>query len=460
MNLVQLASDLEFVPKDQLAQMSQDPNTSYPPYLVLAEIQRRTANEKAYAAAQPRPTSTVAEEVVGEFMQPKGLQAGMPPESAPTDVFSSGEMGMPASAPMQQPMQQPMQMASGGLTGYAAGDRTSLQSTFEDPNANTTGSSSNPYPIDEEQKSFFADRYTKEDGSTDWGKAAFDGIDAVALAAILFPEPASTAAGAVAKGVSTVGRGLMNFVRNPRKTFNKISEKVGQRRIDAGKVPNTGPNAIPDLSVPFATKKIAEEVGKGIIKKRGLQTAGGIYVGSKFLPEGEKEVIDTESPEGATDDSNVTTLSDYAALLKKNAEDAKDKNNAYNLTQLGGLIMGSKSIGDLGMGLAGMAQQQQSRADTLKSEESKDAYYRASAEKLRAELENLPLEQKFDTLDNITETLKQAREGEIELTDERKLELNQASQLLTAQILKLQGIDSNSLAGLDVEKELGQQVIN
>jgi len=56
MNLVQLASDLEFVPKEQLAQMSQDPNTSYPPYLVLAEIQRRTQNDKAYAAMKPQPT--------------------------------------------------------------------------------------------------------------------------------------------------------------------------------------------------------------------------------------------------------------------------------------------------------------------------------------------------------------------------------------------------------------------
>ena len=112
MNLVQLANDLEYVPKDQLAQMSQDPNSSFPSYLVLSEIQRRTQNEKAYAAAQPQPTTTVAEEVVSEFMQPQGLQAGMPPESAPTDVFSSGEMGMPASAPMQQPMM----MAAGGDT--------------------------------------------------------------------------------------------------------------------------------------------------------------------------------------------------------------------------------------------------------------------------------------------------------------------------------------------------------
>ena len=116
-NLVQLSNELEYVPKDQLAQMSQDPNSRFPSYLVLSEIQRRTANERAYAAAQPQPTTTVAEEVVGEFMQPKGLQAGMPSESAPTDSFSSEPMGMPASAPMQQPMM----MASGGITGYAVG---------------------------------------------------------------------------------------------------------------------------------------------------------------------------------------------------------------------------------------------------------------------------------------------------------------------------------------------------
>ena len=65
MNLVELATELEYVPKDQLAQMSQDPSSRYPQYLVLSEIQRRTANEKAYAAARPQPTTTVAEEVVG-----------------------------------------------------------------------------------------------------------------------------------------------------------------------------------------------------------------------------------------------------------------------------------------------------------------------------------------------------------------------------------------------------------
>ena len=51
MNLVQLANDLEFVPKEQLAQMSQDPNSRFPSYLVLSEIQRRTMNEKGLCSS-------------------------------------------------------------------------------------------------------------------------------------------------------------------------------------------------------------------------------------------------------------------------------------------------------------------------------------------------------------------------------------------------------------------------
>jgi hypothetical protein len=46
MNLVQQANFLEDVPKEQLAQMSQDPNAQFPPFLVLSEIQRRTIKRK------------------------------------------------------------------------------------------------------------------------------------------------------------------------------------------------------------------------------------------------------------------------------------------------------------------------------------------------------------------------------------------------------------------------------
>ena len=137
MNLVQLANDLEYVPKDQLAQMSQDPNSSYPAYLVLSEIQRRTLNEKNYQAMQEQPTTTVAEEVVDEFMQSQlaenesqGLQVGAPQSATPLpdSNISAGLSGVP-TAPMQM-------AASGGITGYAEGNQTALEESFNNPYEN------------------------------------------------------------------------------------------------------------------------------------------------------------------------------------------------------------------------------------------------------------------------------------------------------------------------------------
>jgi hypothetical protein len=133
MNLIQLANDLEYVPKDQLAQMSQDPNSSYPAYLVLSEIQRRTLNEKNYQAMQEQPTTTVAEEVVDEFMQPQlaenesqGLQVGAPQSATPLpdSNISAGLSGVP-TAPMQM-------AASGGATGYANKGKTEYKEAADD----------------------------------------------------------------------------------------------------------------------------------------------------------------------------------------------------------------------------------------------------------------------------------------------------------------------------------------
>ena len=134
MNLIQQANFLENVPKDQLAQMSQDPNGQFPPFLVLTEIQRRTMNEQNYKAMQQRPTTTVAEEVVGNFMQPQlaqnqsqGLQVGAPQSATqlPDSNISAGLSGVP-TAPMQM-------AASGGITGYQTGDRTALNQSFKNP---------------------------------------------------------------------------------------------------------------------------------------------------------------------------------------------------------------------------------------------------------------------------------------------------------------------------------------
>ena len=564
MNLVDLATELEYVPKEQLAQMSQDPSSRYPQYLVLSEIQRRTANEKAYAAAKPRPTTTVAEEVVGEFMQPQGLQAGMPSESAPTDAFSSESMGIPASAPMQQPMmmaggglteymeevgselkrikekesryaarnkkekegktifstslsprnyvipdekykrlvdkgiigglreytpamlllnalsgegafsgsdrlipesklnglesameqsrnemrQRQLGFASGGLTAYVNGG--ALEQSFADPYENLLGSSTNPYPVDDEA-SFLEDRYIDEEGNIRYGRALGD-------ASLLIPIGAGlNVAGRL--GLAGIRRFAPNIIEKTKGLFTSAnpalaSLKTGQRKVKTDKGYDT---------IDTATgKKIPEQL---FDVKKSLAAVSYPAAAATLISRSadDEETIKPEDTETDTERKLRLQREEYekqlAELRNKATGTAKPKKEIdYDLVGLGGLIMGARNMSELGTGLAGLAERRQAREDALLEGQAQQDYYRASADKVRAEIENLPLEQKFDILDNITETLKQAREGEIELTDERKLELNQASQLLTSQILALQGITANSLTGFNVNEALGPKI--
>ena len=266
-NLVQIAEELEYMPKDQLAQMTQDPNSTYPQFLVLSEIQRRTQLERAYQAQAEGmgPQTTVAEETVAEFMGPQGLQ-GMAEQPMPQDM----------QPPMQQPMaESPMQMAAnggrtgfmqggistrgsllntmgiehtgmteqemgnligginreeeqaprsfglmdreivpeisepetdmmadGGRTGFFAMGSTSFggspfgglpddisnlpDSNAEQPNISEDQQKEllNELDVSGEQKNFFEKRYTKKDGSIDYGTAALDGFDVLTTAAL------------------------------------------------------------------------------------------------------------------------------------------------------------------------------------------------------------------------------------------------------------------------------------
>tara|TARA_R100000995_G_scaffold18176_1_gene7408 strand:- start:13367 stop:14815 length:1449 start_codon:yes stop_codon:yes gene_type:complete len=122
MNFVQQANYLEDVPKDQLISMSQDPNPQFPAFLVLNEITRRTTNEKNYQAMLNKPTSTVAQEVVSNFAQPKGLQGGAPQATPLPTNISAGLSGAP-TAPMQM-------AASGGITGFANTGSTTLPTGY------------------------------------------------------------------------------------------------------------------------------------------------------------------------------------------------------------------------------------------------------------------------------------------------------------------------------------------
>ena len=134
-NLIEAAAELEYVPKDQLAQMVNNPDAGYPSYLVLSEIQRRTLLEKAYNAervAMEKPSTTVAEEVVANFTGgPQGLAGG-------TQDLAGGPQGLagvpPSSSEITSSGGMPALMAQGGRTGYQNTGKTKYRIIDDDSN--------------------------------------------------------------------------------------------------------------------------------------------------------------------------------------------------------------------------------------------------------------------------------------------------------------------------------------
>ena len=496
MNLVQLANDLEFVPKEQLAQMSQDPNSRFPSYLVLSEIQRRTMNEKAYAAAQAPPTTTVAEEVVGEFMQPQGMQAGMPPESAPTDVFSSGMSGMPASAPMQEPMM----MASGGSTSYFEGGPTDLTDQqyysgglrdFNDRLRNqsridaaqtsaqtavTEGLDAAGQPVMSSQlvnQNIEPDEMEMEMGMAGGGLTAYanggpleqsfsDPMRQAMLAQLGFPSNMTdeelNAAIMEQRKISDISSGF-----NAPKTAGNLGDaafefmygdEFGDEAMDYISSVPVGGLAIKGLQktlpmIPKAVKGLRDYFKKGKFKDTKLpdgrvkgdlkaRTPGGVLretieeagpgrpliqpiidnpitsslaatAGLSAINRPKTETVNqsdpffTQNEDGTfsntyTEELNAQRKQAAKEKIEQEIKDAANKKEAlriqalekaerrdrgYDLAQLGGLIMGSKSLGDLGMGIAGMAQQKQARETAGKELDLKTRLTEAQIEQIQ-----------------------------------------------------------------------------
>jgi len=352
MNLVDLATELEYVPKEQLAQMSQDPSSRYPQYLVLSEIQRRTANEKAYAAAKPRPTTTVAEEVVGEFMRPQSLQAGMPSESAPTDAFSSESMGIPASAPMQQPM---MGMASGGLTGYAVGG-PALQQSFINPYLDNI-------------REFATDRYYDEEGDFNYLTALGDAAMAIpvggaAIGGLRLLGKGAQLLGRSIKGQdvgSKTGRGLQSLFTRPTTAAQR------QKQVDAAKKKfglspgqTKGTDLVPVTSRTFSPAKTLKTIGY----PTGAAVAISRALDGEDAPEIPQELQELNTGLGGV----------VAEKPKKEID--------YDLVGLGGLIMGSRDMSEFGKGLSDFAQTSANRKIEREFKEAQMAKLRADTKAL------------------------------------------------------------------------------
>ena len=458
MNLVQLANDLEYVPKEQLAEMSQDPNSSYPAYLVLSEIQRRTLNEKNYQAMEQQPTTTVAEEVVGEFMQPQlaqnqsqGLQGGTPQSATPLpdSNISAGLSGVP-TAPMQM-------AASGGITGYAAGDRTSLDASFQNPYADQRSLAEQGFPneIDPDQKNMIVERYTDPDGTFAYKRALADGFNAATLAMILAPEPTSSAVGLAARGIAGAGKTLYGAIRNPKQTLDKGLEAIGKlksRRQQGNRFNNpvSSPQSTSNLPTPPGYfKDIGAETLKSAVNP-ALRIAGATYLGSQLLPDGEEEIIKPkvepkiETPE----EMEARIRADIINESSKNSSEglSQSTGNYRDLARLGAGIMSAKNVGEIGDTVTSIVDAQDKRdVQGLQSR-----YMQIQTEKLEADIAAMPLKELIAAQNSLSASIKAKNESGSISTPEEIIQINKLYEFYSAEIARRQGfVAETKSAGQD-----------
>ena len=465
-NLVELSNQLEYVPQEQLVQMSQDPNSMYPSFLVLSEIQRRNQMKKMYEAQQPKPQTTVAEEVVQEFAGQQGLQGAMAQPPGPQNAFQPGDMGnMAPPSPMQamasgektsyktgglvdnflsgdygilgmlnnnpelmfgaaglaaknnfrgsllgelynqykerkdnkeiEETEETIEaMAAGGRTGYNVGGSLglggdSLSKTFTNPMENQISNEEL-----QRTKSVLDSLPKNEDGSVDKSavaKAVGSGLlTATAVAALLFPEPTTSAAGAARLATTSFGRNLLQF---PGKIKSRIQGYMGKRALSKDPMKRFGPEDAKGLKPLQTTKQIGQQEIKDL--KIPTRAAGlvGLGVAGKMIDDGIEEPITEPTIDPTTTNTTDDSVKDIVSEdVETGRKGLGQKFDADMLVALGGAIGSAKNLGELSSGIS------KAYFDVKSSRDAKDLaglqgrLIEAQISKYEADVANMPLD--------------------------------------------------------------------
>jgi hypothetical protein len=427
-NLVQAAEELEFVPKEQLIQMVQGGESRFPPYLVLSEIERRTKMERIYkAAATEIPSTSVAEERIAEF---KGLSGMGTNGSAP--VPNAETIPPDLASPMQEMAQY---AASGGRTGFQnIGSTRSRQSLLASLGINPEGMTEEQIEQAlkgiqselgaEEEGGLRAlagraaggvrDWFTDDDGTVDWSKALL-------TAASVHPVGRGLGWGLRAlKGVPGALRGLAGsrFGQWAAKGFTKprthLTSAAGRRW------PADSPQGLMIANLSRNPNLRAFSLPRTLIT---ASYPAGLAAAYSTLSDAGNELTDDT---GQTDtDQTENKLNELLAGSGDEDQDNQrrgivgsvnsymDQADPLDIAKLGGIIMGSRNITDLGQGISALASdiqtrktEAEAREDTLRLQEIQGDLYKAQTARYEAEVANMPYDQLVSEFNAVADAYK------------------------------------------------------
>ena len=395
-NLVELSNELEDFPEQQLVQMSQDPNSMYPSYLVLSEIQRRNQMRKMYDAQQPKPQTTVAEEVVQEFAGQQGLQGAMAQSPGPQNAFPPSDMGnmAPPSPQMGMPSQQ---MMDGGLTEYAQGGRTGYQIGGFIPTADNpypTGSElvsdtftssgtdiglgadiglSETIPIESLSESQRKEILEKSEGLSTSEKIQF-GLGAASLLLLATPAPGARIAAGATK--------LLQLGTKAGSGLKKIYDaKRAQRLLKAGQKELTRRGGLP-ATTPYNPNTVIQTGREALRRDLAPKIIGGsTLAGVTIPPVRDYFTNDTNDVDDSAPSDKKPTNELLNTILNKDKETKrKGLGDPLDLARLGFTIMGARNTSELASGLGGLVSDIQGRDKEVAEQE----YIRAQTDALVA----------------------------------------------------------------------------
>ena len=447
-NLIQLSNDLEYVPKEQLIQMSQNPDNNYPSYLVLAEIQRRTMNEKAYAAQQPKPETTVSQELVQEFAGSQGL--GAMAQSSGSNAFPPSDMGnmAPPSGLGGMPSpEMPMQMmAGGGLTGYAEGGRTGYQVGGFTPTAE------NPYPTGSE---LVSDTLTSNDNKTipieslseeqryeilekSEGMSTADklvlGLNTAALGLLITPAPGARIASGATKLLGLGIRGGQGLKKMYDSARSARLLRAGQREsARLGGVPRTTPYN-PEIIRETGRQALRRELPVKIASSAILGGSAVSAVSNLFDNDNiEENIIPNPTTINTTDTTAKEVVSDDVETGRRGLANFLPNADPSMLIGLGGAIMSSKNVGELGENISNVYTGIQKRRDTKELAGLQGRLMEAQISKYEADISNMPVKQLEFALKQLDA---QITAGSFSSDEERKQAEIRYNQLLNSYLTK------------------------
>lgn len=354
MSLIKQAEELEFVPKQQLIQMAQNPRGDYPPFLVISEIERRKQNERAFEAQQAKanmPTTTVAEESVMEFAG-RGI--------APS---------------------KPMLMAGGGITQMQVGGALGTGS-------DSLAASFSPFMQKPEED---------EDGifrkAIDFAKENPAQALSYASNALLFlPGVGLLGMGAIKAGAKLLPRVVQAAKSAGQKGFTKPNPAFMRGPQGKGSFTMGGPERT------FSLAKTATV---------GLPAIGATKLGVEALSGNETTTMDNK---GITAQEQIAqeSQSKLQQLLTNTATstdttDTDDRDRFLTIAQLGGVIGAARNPSELSAGLGQLAGniQQQRRGEDMRQAELQ--LKQAQIAQVQSAIENLPIEQLNETYNAIIE---------------------------------------------------------